>query len=595
MLKGMDIMNKNKHIEGLDILRAIAIIGVTLFHMFPSVFKGGYLGVVLFFVLTGFLLTYTNQDKIINKSFSLRSYYKSRIKRIYPHLLLMILTSLGIFFLFAKGALNNPKTEIFNILLGLDNYYQIQQNLDYFTRITNSSPFSHLWFLSIEIQFYLIFPFLLLGINRLRISKGKTQTNKIFITLILVLSLIMPIKYVLGTNVTSLYYGTDTRIFSILAGMFLGLIYKHKPQNTNFNKSLLCIALLIVSYFLFDGQSGIVYLCIMWFITLLSMFLIYFVANSTKTLNTTFLDWIGKHSYELYLWQYPIIYLFQYLGWNKHFISYIFEFILLFVCVLWSNFLFKAIPLLKKKPKFKNVIIFCLATSLAIQCVGVYACFTIKPTNTNKLQEKIKKNKKKISKTNQSNNSESVQTKEAKNIDYSSSGNSAKVSDQGMVFLGDSVMLAASDAILNLYPDASIDADVSRHVGEEQQPYQQFVNEGKVHNTVVIALGTNGTLYDSIVEQTLSLIGDDHSIFWVNTYCPTCEWQDSNNAYLQQVAQNHSNVTIIDWYSLIKDHPEWLWDDGIHPNDEGSVQYANLIQQSINDVMNKQKELESKD
>ncbi len=583
----------NKRIEGLDFLRAVAIIGVTLFHMFPNTFKGGYLGVVLFFVLTGFLLTYTSQEKIKKKTFSVLSYYKSRIKRIYPHLILMIFTTLGIFFLFAKNALSNPKAETLSVLLGLNNYYQIHQNLDYFTRITNSSPFSHLWFLSIELQFYLIFPFLLLGIHKLRSMKGKKETNKIVIAFILILSLVMPIKCLLNTNVTTIYYGTDTRIFSILAGMFLGLIYKHKPQNTNYKKSLFCILPLIISYFIFDGQSSIVYLCIIWLVTLLSMFIIHYVANSTKTINNSILNWIGKHSYELYLWQYPIIYLFQYLGWNKHFISYIFEFILLFLCVIWSNFILKAIPLLKRKPQLKKIIIPCLVVSLATQCIGVYACMSIKPVNTNELQEKIKKNKKKIKKANKNNNSENVETEEAKDVDYSSSGNSAKVSDQGMVFLGDSVMLAASDAILSIYPDASIDADVSRHVGQEQQPLQQFLNEGKVHNTVVIALGTNGVLYENIVEQTLSMIGNDRSVFWVNNYCPTCEWQDSNNEYLQQVAQKHSNITLIDWYSLIKDHPEWLWDDGIHPNDEGCVQYANLIQQSINDVMNKQKELES--
>lgn len=586
-------MNQNKRIEGLDVLRAIAIIGVTFFHMFPSVVKGGYLGVILFFVLTGFLLTYTSQEKIKNKSFSILSYYKSRIKRIYPHLLLMTLTTLGIFFLFAKSALNNPKAETLSILFGLNNYYQIHQNLDYFTKITNSSPFSHLWFLSIELQFYLIFPFLLLALNYLQNKKGRKKTKEIFIGLLLILSLIMPIKYLLGTDVTTLYYSTDTRIFSILAGMFLGLIYKHKPEN-NAKELSISIFLLIICYFIFDGQDSIVYLCILWLITILSMFIIQLTANHKKPLNNFVLNWIGKHSYELYLWQYPIIYLFQYLGWNKHFISYIFECILLFFCVIWSNFIFKSIPLLKKKSQLKKVIIPCLVLSLTTQCIGVYACFTIKPTNTNELQEKIKKNKKKIKKSNQSNNSENIETQEAKDVDYSSSGNSTKVSDQGMVFLGDSVMLAASDSILNLYPDASIDAEVSRHVGQEQQAYQQFLNEGKVHNTVVIALGTNGTLYDNIVEQTLSLIGEDHSILWVNNYCPTCEWQDSNNAYLQQVAQNHSNVTIIDWYSLIKDHPEWLWDDGIHPNDEGCIQYANLIQQNIDDIMNKQKELESK-
>ena len=584
-------MNKNKKIQGLDGLRAIAILGVTLFHMFSTTFKGGYLGVVLFFVLTGFLLTYTSSERIKNNTFSLKNYYQSRIKRIYPHLILMILTTLGIYFICIKSALHNPKAEIISILTGLNNYYQINQKVDYFTKISSNSPFSHLWFLSIELQFYLIFPFLLMGLHHLQKKKGKAQTIKIFSSVILIFALIMPIKYVFKVNATTLYYGTDTRIFSLLAGMLLAMIYKHKESTNAFKNALICIALLILSYFIFNGQSAIVYLCIIWLVTILSMLIIYFTANSKINLDLQYLDWIGKHSYEIYLWQYPIIFFFQYKHWSNS-IAYILEFILLFICVLWSDFILRSIHLYKHKKSLQKLIIVCWCVSLVTQSIGIYACMSIQPIDTSKLESQLKKNKKKLKKHNKQNTTE-IKTEEAKNVDYTPSGNSSKVSDQGLVMLGDSVLLSASEELLNIYPDAIIDAEVSRQIYQEQGPYKQYLSEGKVHNTIIMALGTNGTLTSDEVESSLELIGDNHSILWVNNYCPEDSWQDSNNAYLQEIAQSHKNVTIVDWYSLISQHPEWLYEDGVHPNEDGQVQYAQLIQSTLNDLINKQKEIES--
>ena len=89
----------------MDGLRGVAIIAITLFHMFPSVFRGGYLGVVLFFVLTGFLLVVSAKKKMDQKEFSLRDYYLARIKRIYPPLLVMVFTTLGIYFYFGQGCI----------------------------------------------------------------------------------------------------------------------------------------------------------------------------------------------------------------------------------------------------------------------------------------------------------------------------------------------------------------------------------------------------------------------------------------------------------------------------------------------------------
>ena len=171
---------KGNRIKGMDGLRGIAIIGITLFHMFPNVFKGGYLGVVLFFVLTGFLMVITNKKKMENREFfCLSNFYISRIKRLYPPLLVMVFTTLGVYFFLANDSLRGMKMQVLSIFAGFNNFWQISQSLDYFTRIANTSPFSHLWFLSIEMQFYFDFSaFYYFGLYKLEEKKGKSNTIK---------------------------------------------------------------------------------------------------------------------------------------------------------------------------------------------------------------------------------------------------------------------------------------------------------------------------------------------------------------------------------------------------------------------------------
>ena len=226
---------KGNRIKGMDGLRGIAIIGITLFHMFPNVFKGGYLGVVLFFVLTGFLMVITNKKKMENREFSTIKFYISRIKRLYPPLLVMVFTTLGVYFFLANDSLRGMKMQVLSIFAGFNNFWQISQSLDYFTRIANTSPFSHLWFLSIEMQFYLIFPLLLFGLYKLEEKKGKSNTIKTMLGVTVAFALIMPILYLCKVNVTRLYYGTDTRIYALFAGMLLGWIYtKQEETKKNF-------------------------------------------------------------------------------------------------------------------------------------------------------------------------------------------------------------------------------------------------------------------------------------------------------------------------------------------------------------------------
>ncbi len=584
---------EGSRIKGMDGLRGIAIIGITLFHMFPNVFKGGYLGVVLFFVLTGFLMVITNKKKMENKEFSVIKFYVSRIKRLYPPLLVMVFTTLGIYFFLANDSLRGMKMQVLSIFAGFNNFWQISQSLDYFTRIANTSPFSHLWFLSIEMQFYLIFPLLLFGLYKLEEKKGKSNTIKTMLGVTVAFALIMPILYLRGVNVTRLYYGTDTRIYALFAGMLLGWIYtKEEEMKKNFYISLSLIGILAVSYFIFAGKMPIVYLLVLALTTILSMFLIEKTANSSVSLDVPILDWIGRHSYEIYLWQYPVIYLFQYKDWNKHFIIYLFEFVILIALVVWTNYFLKVFKYKQIKPRFQKAVLACGIVGFVFQATGVVALATSKELDSTELQKRIAENEEAIKKN--KNVKSDGKAEKAKDVDYSSSGNSQKVSDKGLFCIGDSVMLSAYTNIQAVYPDSIVDAAVSRQIYQAQDVLRWYQSQGNIHNTVVISLGTNGVLDENNVEQVLEMIGSDKSIFWVNIYAPGVEWEASNNEYLQELAKKHSNITIVDWNSYISQHTDLLEADGIHPMEPGADAYAHLIQEKINEVMQKQKEIEEK-
>lgn len=584
---------EGSRIKGMDGLRGIAIIGITLFHMFPNVFKGGYLGVVLFFVLTGFLMVITNKKKMENKEFSVIKFYVSRIKRLYPPLLVMVFTTLGIYFFLANDSLRGMKMQVLSIFAGFNNFWQISQSLDYFTRIANTSPFSHLWFLSIEMQFYLIFPLLLFGLYKLEEKKGKSNTIKTMLGVTVAFALIMPILYLRGVNVTRLYYGTDTRIYALFAGMLLGWIYtKEEETKKNFYISLSLIGILAVSYFIFAGKMPIVYLLVLALTTILSMFLIEKTANSSVSLDVPILDWIGRHSYEIYLWQYPVIYLFQYKDWNKHFIIYLFEFVILIALVVWTNYFLKVFKYKQIKPRFQKAVLACGIVGFVFQATGVVALATSKELDSTELQKRIAENEEAIKKN--KNVKSDGKAEKAKDVDYSSSGNSQKVSDKGLFCIGDSVMLSAYTNIQAVYPDSIVDAAVSRQIYQAQDVLRWYQSQGNIHNTVVISLGTNGVLDENNVEQVLEMIGSDKSIFWINIYAPGVEWEASNNEYLQELAKKHSNITIVDWNSYISQHTDLLEADGIHPMEPGADAYAHLIQEKINEVMQKQKEIEEK-
>lgn len=147
--------------------------------------------------------------------------------------------------------------------------------------------------------------------------------------------------------------------------------------------------------------------------------------------------------------------------------------------------------------------------------------------------------------------------------------------------IGDSVLLGASQQILDLYPDSVIDASVSRQVLDAPDIIKSLKNDGRLYHTVIIALGVNGQFTQAVGQQVLDTIGSDHRIYWVIPYGANITYLDKINSVLQALAKANANLTLNDWPSVAVQHPEWFYDDGVHLNIDGQSGFAQFIQQSL--------------
>ena len=596
-------------IEGLDGLRTLAIVGVTLFHMFPEAVPGGYMGVSLFFVLSGYLLAYTCSRQLAQGSFSMAGYFWRRIKRIYPSLLLVLLVSTGAYYLLVPDVVAAVRPEVISVLLGYNNWWQIAQNADYFTRLINTSPFTHLWFMGIELQYYLLWPVLFFFYAVLQSFFGTRAALLFMAFLGLASACVMPLSYVPGDDVTRLYYGTDMRIYALLFGAVMGLQRAEAGPHvmkSELLRKISCaafvgmLAITVIAYFTLDGQNPLVYQGGMLAMTLLFCLLLRLTEDRGLPfgvlLDMQGFRWIGKRSYGIFLWQYPVILLFSCMGWDKMPGYYFLEIALILLLAVWSDAVtdcllsrelpFRAKPMAMVRVACFVVLSMCSMLVMGYGCCGIAAYAESKASAVAELQAQLAEEEAEQARQNE------LAAEQAKTARIEAAKGQIDLS--GAVCIGDSVMLGSSGRIRELLPACYVDAEVSRYVGGGLDAAKAFEAQGRLGNLVVIALGTNGPIagyerYEVQTRQLLEYLGDSRHIFWVNVYCPHLTWQETNNNYIKKLAAEHGNVHEVDWYGLISQHPEWLTEDGIHPNSEGRVQYAKLIHDRIEQVLAEEK------
>lgn len=209
----MSMSSKNNYLNNIGLVRVLSCVAVFLYHM--NILKGGYLAVCVFFVISGYFscISLLKKEKV-----SLKEYYLKKFKSLYLPLLIVVFISTGIITLFNNINWYNLKPEVTSVLLGYNNFWQLNANLDYFAS-HSSSPFMHLWYMGIILQFELVFPFIFMLLKK--IGDKVHKILPCIISFILALSSVVFFFYSsLNSNIMVTYYNTLSRILINIRSVF---------------------------------------------------------------------------------------------------------------------------------------------------------------------------------------------------------------------------------------------------------------------------------------------------------------------------------------------------------------------------------------
>ncbi|MDK4173986.1 acyltransferase family protein [Staphylococcus pseudintermedius] len=587
-----------RYMPGLDGVRAVAVIAIIIYHLNPQWLSGGFLGVDTFFVISGYLITslllteYHNTGKIELMSFWLR-----RVKRLIPAVLFLVMGVIVLSLIFMPTEIQKVRADSIAAIFYVSNWWYIMQNVDYFEQFA-VQPLKHLWSLAIEEQFYLVFPIVLLSL--LSFIRRLKSIRIIFLILLVISMIAMMVLYVPNENVARVYFGTDTRIQTLLMGVLLALVWPPFQLKAKVNRQMrtmidtagvVGLAILFICFKFVSETNSILYYGGFFLISTVTLLVIASSVHPSgyfaKFLGNKAFTFIGSRSYSLYLWHYPIIVLIhhQFVQGQIPPLVYVVEILLM---VLMAEFSYKFIEQPFRKEGFnifafnhlKNwrsqkvlrtwlVIILLIPTLLVM--VGGFNRFAQKNStrvtevNTEEIDKLI---------------TQPLPLPQLKIDGFVVKGNKQKYASWKPLLIGDSVMVDIGDDFRSFVPKADINGKVGRQLVEAtslaKRQYQSYRDKNDI---VVLELGTNGDFTEEQLNSLLEQFGEA-DIYLVNTRVPR-SYESHVNQVLAKAAKKRANVTLVDWYSRSENHTEYFAPDGIHLQPPGVRALTNSIIQAI--------------
>ena len=604
----------------LDGMRALAIIAIIFYHLMPHVLPGGYLAVNIFFVLTGFFITASVIEEYGQKGkLAYKRYLARRFQRLFLPLLGMLLSVTAYITLFQRDLLLNLRPWLLSSLGMVNNWWQISVGGSYFELFYVQSPFMHLWFLSVISQFYVIWPLIVLLL--LALYKDKRIILYTAVGLSLFSALAMAMLYVPGEDASRVYYGTDTRLFSFMIGSALSVVWPLERLNEPVSKrtkrrltlaGFFSYAVLGVMFSRMLDSQTLTYRGGMYLNSVIIGVGVVLTAHPATSLSKMMrfkpIQWLGRRSFLLYLWYYPVISLYQAkvvdtsVDPGQHIL------IQLAIMLSLSEIGYQIFE--KKRWKMTSVQFWRPADTIArIKASGsegstrhfsgnlapfVGFCLLLtaltgfvqarsgENASVQELREQIAASQSKMEAMNRD---DSTRSRAINNIEGLERETVLFAHGADITFIGDSVLLSVADQLVTIFGRAVVEGAVSRQLYQTTEVIADLEKREQLHDTVVVFLGSNGTFTQTQMETFITEIGTSRNLFFLTTNVPRI-WKDSVNEQLALAESNHSNVHILDWNAFSSGHDEWLLEDQVHPNPIGAQQLALFVAEEIYQELN---------
>jgi peptidoglycan/LPS O-acetylase OafA/YrhL len=574
----------NTHIPAIDGLRALAVVAVVLYHLGINWIPGGFLGVDLFFVISGYVITRLILDSIESANgLDIREFYAARARRLFPGLLVMIIVTCVVMALFAPDSIRRFISDLPFVLSGTNNWHLVALHQDYFQAIGRPPLLQHTWSLAVEFQFYLIWPIILLIVWR-RFGKRVVRRAALLIatfsgTALFLFSL--QADNATAGRISHIYFGTDTHSLGLFLGSALAVSWIPRNLTKEISQraqdfidgigvfgfiGLLCIFLFIEEANATLYQIAFPLAGIFGCATIVS--LVHPASRFSPILSNRIFLWVGQRSYGIYLWHWVV---FQVTRPGADLTGSLFALNVarVLLVLILADISLRAIEIPIRRGVVQNWFRGMKYRTKVMQkrqriFVSTLSVFTLLITGTS------------IAVAWQRDQSIIVEVRPELELPQTV----ISADKPGLWVTGDSVILGIRNKLAAKADIAFINARVGRQI----QELVKVVEEDKpklLASSVVLNVGNNNAVSREDMVDLMELLKNQPRVIVVNTSVPRT-WREGNNKIIGEVVSQYSNATLINWDQIAENHPEFFAPDGVHLVEAGSDVYVAAILDALN-------------
>ncbi|MDO5034559.1 MAG: acyltransferase family protein [Actinomycetaceae bacterium] len=601
-----------RYLRGLNGLRALAAAAVLGYHLVPNTVRGGFLGVDVFFVLSGFLITalLIREHKRFGR-INLKAFWLRRIRRLLPAVALMAVVTLIVAGLLDRDLLVGILPQFLGVLTFSYNWVEISRGVSYFDQ-ADPHLWTNVWSLAVEQQFYLIWPLIAVGVLLLN------RRWRPLVPLVLAALSAGEMAWLVTSSgeFTRAYQGTDSHAFGLMLGAAFTFLLgdplgQRRPAGRRMRLlrgvvAWVSLAAIVWAWFVVPDNRAFTYPWATLIVVVATIGLIQGLEMDegdsllAKILDLRLLNWLGERSYGIYLWHWPVWVMT--VKMLPHAPLWVIALIVVGVSVAAAalSYTYVEVPMrqtgigetikrwlgptwdlldpekpMPKEPQWQNYHRILAPGLVGVLIVGTMLGFLLSAPDKTSAQIAVERGQQALAAEEESAAGAEKPTDPPAEAGPATGANT--------VVYGDSVTVAAAEHLQDGLPGVQIDAEVSRWVYQGIELMSAASEDGSLRPYVVVALATNGPIEPEQLDEMLEALGPNRRLVLVTGFGPArTSWIEPTAQLIREFAAEHpDNVRVADWNAAIRDHTDLLASDYVHPTEEGAEIFAKVVLEAL--------------